>query len=80
MTGTADTESVEFRQIYNLDVVVIPTNKPIARKDLNDLIYLNMEDKFEAIVAEVKRLKRIECARLGGHGVGGNLRRNVGAV
>ncbi|HMW49861.1 MAG TPA: preprotein translocase subunit SecA, partial [Cellvibrionaceae bacterium] len=49
MTGTADTESVEFRQIYNLDVVVIPTNKPIARKDLNDLIYLNMEDKFEAI-------------------------------
>ena len=37
MTGNADTESVEFRQIYNLDVVVIPTNKPIARKDLNDL-------------------------------------------
>ena len=52
MTSTADTESVEFRQIYNLDVVVIPTNKPIARKDLNDLIYLNMEDKFGAIVAE----------------------------
>lgn len=66
MTGTADTESVEFRQIYNLDVVVIPTNKPIARKDLNDLIYLNMEDKFEAIVAEVKRLKELNVPVLVG--------------
>ncbi|HNG58324.1 MAG TPA: preprotein translocase subunit SecA, partial [Cellvibrionaceae bacterium] len=66
MTGTADTESVEFRQIYNLDVVVIPTNKPIARKDLNDLIYLNMEDKFEAIVAEVKRLKDLNVPVLVG--------------
>jgi len=66
MTGTADTESVEFRQIYNLDVVVIPTNKPIARKDLNDLIYLSMEDKFEAIVAEVKRLKELNVPVLVG--------------
>ncbi len=66
MTGTADTESVEFRQIYSLDVVVIPTNKPIARKDLNDLIYLNMEDKFEAIVAEVKRLKELNVPVLVG--------------
>lgn len=56
MTGTADTEAVEFRQIYGLDVVVIPTNRPIQRRDLNDLIYLTVEDKYEAIVEEVKRI------------------------
>ncbi len=56
MTGTADTESVEFKQIYGLDVVVIPTNVLIARKDLNDLIYLSAADKFEAIVKEVKEI------------------------
>lgn len=57
MTGTADTEAMEFRQIYGLDVVVIPTNVPIKRRDLNDLVYLNAEDKFEAIVAEVKAFR-----------------------
>ncbi len=57
MTGTADTEAFEFKQIYGLDVVVIPTNKPVRRVDYNDLIYMNMEDKFEAIVAEIKRLQ-----------------------
>jgi preprotein translocase subunit SecA len=56
MTGTADTEAVEFRQIYGLDVVVIPTNRPVQRRDLNDLIYLTVEDKYEAIVEEVKRI------------------------
>lgn len=56
MTGTADTEAVEFRQIYGLDVVVIPTNRPIQRRDLNDLIYLTAEDKYEAIVEEVKKI------------------------
>merc|ERR1711916_64195 len=50
MTGTADTEAVEFHQIYGLDVVVIPTNKPITRKDLNDLIYLSLPEKYDAIV------------------------------
>ena len=54
MTGTADTEAPEFRQIYNLDVVVIPTNKATIRKDLNDLIYLTAEEKFEAVVEDVK--------------------------
>lgn len=57
MTGTADTEAFEFRQIYGLDVVVIPTNKPIQRQDLNDLIYLSQEDKFEAIIADVKKYR-----------------------
>lgn len=54
MTGTADTEAFEFRQIYGLDVVVIPTNKPMIRKDPNDLVYLSMEEKFEAIIADIK--------------------------
>jgi len=54
MTGTADTEAFEFRQIYGLEVLVIPTNVPQQRKDLNDLVYLTREEKFDAIVADVK--------------------------
>ena len=53
MTGTADTEAYEFRQIYGLDVVVIPTNVPVKRIDYDDLVYMTMEEKFEAIVADV---------------------------
>ncbi len=54
MTGTADTEAVEFKKIYNLDVNVIPTNKPIARIDQNDVIYKNESGKFKAIIDEIK--------------------------
>jgi preprotein translocase subunit SecA len=54
MTGTADTEAFEFRQIYGLEVLVIPTNKPMVRQDLNDLVYLSREEKFDAIVADVQ--------------------------
>jgi preprotein translocase subunit SecA len=54
MTGTADTEAFEFQQIYGLDVVVIPTNKEIQRVDHNDLIYLTQEEKYQAIIDEVK--------------------------
>ncbi len=54
MTGTADTEAFEFKQIYGLDVVVIPTNKPSARRDLNDLVYLTKAEKYDAIVDDVK--------------------------
>ncbi|MBW5798562.1 preprotein translocase subunit SecA [Halomonas elongata] len=54
MTGTADTEAFEFRQIYGLDVVVIPTNRPLVRKDQNDLVYLSAEEKFDAIIEDVK--------------------------
>ncbi|SDX57933.1 preprotein translocase subunit SecA [Marinobacter mobilis] len=54
MTGTADTEAFEFRQIYGLDVVVIPPNRPIQRIDYNDLVYLTQEEKFHAIIDEVK--------------------------
>ena len=53
MTGTADTEAFEFRRIYGLDVVVIPTNLPMIRKDLNDLIYLSREEKFTALAEEI---------------------------
>ncbi|MWJ26809.1 preprotein translocase subunit SecA [Halomonas sediminis] len=54
MTGTADTEAFEFRQIYGLDVIVIPTNRPLTRKDLNDLVFLSAEEKYEAIIKDVK--------------------------
>ncbi len=54
MTGTADTEAFEFHQIYGLDVMVIPTNKPIARKDFNDLVYLTQEEKYAAIITDIK--------------------------
>jgi len=53
MTGTADTEAFEFRQIYGLDVVVIPTHKPMIRDDQNDLIFLTLKDKFDAIVEDI---------------------------
>ena len=54
MTGTADTEAFEFRQIYSLDVMVIPTNKPVSRKDFNDLVYLTQEEKYAAIINDIK--------------------------
>jgi len=53
MTGTADTEAFEFRQIYNLDVVVIPTHRPMVRNDNNDLVYLSIEEKYDAIVEDI---------------------------
>jgi preprotein translocase subunit SecA len=54
MTGTADTEAYEFQQIYNLEVVVIPTNKPMMRKDEADLVYLNQTDKYQAIIEDIR--------------------------
>jgi preprotein translocase subunit SecA len=56
MTGTADTEAVEFKQIYNLDVVVIPTNQPMIREDYGDQIYKTEREKFQAVLEEGKRL------------------------
>jgi preprotein translocase subunit SecA len=57
MTGTADTEAYEFHQIYGLDVVVIPTNKPMVRIDDNDLVYLSTPEKFEAILEDIKAFR-----------------------
>jgi preprotein translocase subunit SecA len=54
MTGTADTEAFEFQSIYNLEVVVIPTHKPMIRKDLPDRVYLTLEEKFDAILEDIR--------------------------
>lgn len=59
MTGTAQTEASEFLQIYNLEVVSIPTNIPVARKDLNDLIYKSEREKFDAVIAKIKELYKV---------------------
>jgi preprotein translocase subunit SecA len=58
MTGTADTEAYEFQQIYALETVVIPTNRPMTRKDMNDLVYKTMDEKNAAIVADIR-----DCAK-----------------
>ncbi|TKB47684.1 preprotein translocase subunit SecA [Thalassotalea mangrovi] len=60
MTGTADTEAFEFNHIYGLETVVIPTNRPMIRDDMADLIYLTAEEKFEAILADIK-----DCVKRG---------------
>jgi preprotein translocase subunit SecA len=58
MTGTADTEAEEFAKIYNLDVRVVPTNKPMVRKDLEDVVYKTEREKFEAAAAELEELHK----------------------
>ncbi|MGA0824362.1 MAG: preprotein translocase subunit SecA, partial [Burkholderiaceae bacterium] len=54
MTGTADTEAFEFQQIYSLETVIVPTHRPMVRKDLQDQIFRTVEEKFEAIVADIQ--------------------------
>ncbi|MBL8420283.1 MAG: preprotein translocase subunit SecA [Dechloromonas sp.] len=54
MTGTADTEAYEFQQIYGLETVVIPTHRPMVRKDMNDLVYKTADEKYAAIIADIK--------------------------
>ena len=56
MTGTADTEAAEFKEIYGMDVVVLPTNQEMIRNDMNDVVYVNEEDKFNALVKEIKEI------------------------
>jgi preprotein translocase subunit SecA len=58
MTGTADTEAVEFRQIYGLDVVIIPTNVPMIRDDHNDLVFLTKKAKYMALIEEIESLRK----------------------
>lgn len=60
MTGTADTEAFEFQQIYGLEVVVIPTHKPMLREDRGDAIYMTMQEKYDAIIEDIKH-----CAQKG---------------
>ena len=54
MTGTADTEAAEFKEIYGMDVVVLPTNQEMIRNDMNDVVYVNEDDKFNALLHEIK--------------------------
>ncbi len=61
MTGTADTEAFEFRQIYGLDVVVVPTHLPMIRDDRNDLVYLTTDEKYDAIVSDINEC--VDAAR-----------------
>jgi preprotein translocase subunit SecA len=58
MTGTADTEALEFQQIYGLSVIIIPTNVPMARNDLNDLVFLTKEAKYKALINEIDELRQ----------------------
>ena len=57
MTGTADTEAVEFKQIYKLDVIIIPTNVPMIREDHNDLVFLTKKAKYNALVEEIESIR-----------------------
>lgn len=66
MTGTAETEAAEFEKIYNLDVVVVPTNRKAVRKDLDDLIYRTKREKYNAVVEEVQKLVKEQRAVLVG--------------
>ncbi|MEH8019093.1 preprotein translocase subunit SecA [Rheinheimera muenzenbergensis] len=61
MTGTADTEAFEFQQIYGLETIVVPTNRPMVRNDMADLVYLNAEDKYQAIIDDI--IKNRDAAR-----------------
>ena len=58
MTGTADTEAAEFKEIYGMDVVVIPTNQAMVREDVNDVVYVNEEDKYQALINEIKEINK----------------------
>ena len=66
MTGTAETEETEFHQIYGLDVMVIPTNKPVIREDRHDLVYRTKREKYNAIMDEIERLHRLDLPVLVG--------------
>lgn len=61
MTGTADTEAAEMREIYGLDVVIIPTHRPMIRQDLNDVIYISREAKYNAIIEEILRIQETDA-------------------
>lgn len=68
MTGTAKTEEEEFKGIYQLDVVQIPTNRPMIRKDMNDLVYRTVKGKFSQVVEEIERRHKTGQPVLVGHG------------
>ena len=65
MTGTAETEEREFYEIYTLEVSVIPTNEPVARRDDDDVIYKTRREKYKAIIDEIAEFSRIGHVRPG---------------
>ena len=80
MTGTADTEAFEFQQIYGLEVVVIPTHKPMVRADHADLVYLTQKDKYEAIIEDIRDCVDPQATCPGRHDVGRDLGVPVGTA
>ena len=78
MTGTADTEAPEFKKIYNLDVVVMPTNQPMIRSDYADVIYKNEAAKYRAVIREIKELHEAWPAGSGRHHLHRRLREDLG--
>ncbi len=66
MTGTASTEAGEFWDIYKLDVVVIPTNRPIARNDMNDRVYKTTREKYNAVIDEIEKMVKLVAQYLVG--------------
>ena len=59
MTGTADTEAFEFKQIYDLETLIVPTHKEMVRKDHQDQIYRTVEEKFEAVVSDIQARHKV---------------------
>ena len=80
MTGTADTEAFEFQQIYGLEVVVIPTHKPMIRKDKSDLVFLSEQDKFQAILEDIQDCVKRGQPVAGGHHLDRGLRADCQAA
>ena len=76
MTGTADTEAAEFNKIYNLDVTLIPTNRPMVRKDQNDIVYRTEEEKWAQRGQGDRRTQRHRPAGAGGHDFGREVGKN----
>ena len=80
MTGTAETEAAEFQKIYNLDVTVIPTNRPMIRKENQDVVYRTEEEKFRNAAKEIKEFNAARPAGAGGHHLGREIRAASGIL
>ena len=78
MTGTADTEAAEFQQIYGLEVVVVPTHLEMIRDDMADLVFLTQEEKFEAVLEDIRDCTTRKPAGPGRHDLDRDLRAAVG--
>ena len=78
MTGTAETEAFEFHQIYGLEVIVIPTHRPMVRKDANDLVYLTIDEKYDAIVEDINAARCRRATGAGWHGIDRIVRTSFG--